>query len=783
MIDLLKFDLSANNRTSASFGKMKRELGGIRGAVAGVNDYAQRAGKSMRNIGAGLTAGVTAPLALLAKDSIRALDQQVQAERSVEQAIASTGGTAGRSLEDLKRAASGLQGVTLFGDEDILRNVTAPLLTFTNVQEDVFDRTQANILDVATLLKTDLKSATLQVGKALNDPVKGLGGLSRAGIQFSEDQKQVIKALVETGDVAAAQGLILDELEKQFSGQAAAAADTPLGKWKQLSNAVGDVKEQLGEQIVPFLTPILEKVEGAIKWFGDLSDETKRMGVMIAGVAAAGGPLLAFFGLAVMGVGTLTTALATMGAVLMANPIIAIIAAVAAGAYLIYRNWEGISGWFSNLWDGVKTVTSAAWDNLKSIFMNYTAAGLVYQNWDGIKAWFADLWASVKTGVESGWALIKSVLTGEYSVEALVKDAWSGLGDWFASLGPQITEGFVALWGSIKTEVSQWPARMLDYGKQMVSSLIAGIKGEDITTPMEEFLSSEASKVKTEAWLNGKATAEAMSSGIFVGVQGSKPTLGAAVDEITDFLESRTKKNIESNSPSRVFAEIGGDVVDGLALGLRDNRETALSEIRSISDALGGELNSGVQTSESAAQSLRSSWTSALSDLAKGASSAKEAVGSLLNSLADLLLNSAFNSLLGPITESIGAALFPNANGNAFFGGQVVPFAKGGVVSSPTMFGMSGSKTGLMGESGPEAILPLTRVSGGRLGVRAEGAQGGGASITLNFAPVIDARGADSAAVARIEEQQRQMAVEFEGRVHGALRTGRNTRRNKSWGG
>lgn len=70
------------------------------------------------------------------------------------------------------------------------------------------------------------------------------------------------------------------------------------------------------------------------------------------------------------------------------------------------------------------------------------------------------------------------------------------------------------------------------------------------------------------------------------------------------------------------------------------------------------------------------------------------------------------------------------AKGGAFQNGSVVPFASGGIVDSPTNFGMSGGRTGLMGEAGPEAIMPLTRMSGGKLGVKAEG---GGTTFINHF--------------------------------------------------
>jgi hypothetical protein len=83
-----------------------------------------------------------------------------------------------------------------------------------------------------------------------------------------------------------------------------------------------------------------------------------------------------------------------------------------------------------------------------------------------------------------------------------------------------------------------------------------------------------------------------------------------------------------------------------------------------------------------------------------------------------------------------------SANGNAFIGGNLIPFANGGVVSSPTMFPMARGM-GLMGEAGPEAIMPLERGTDGRLGVRAQG--GGQGGVVINQSITIDARGADPA--------------------------------------
>lgn len=114
-----------------------------------------------------------------------------------------------------------------------------------------------------------------------------------------------------------------------------------------------------------------------------------------------------------------------------------------------------------------------------------------------------------------------------------------------------------------------------------------------------------------------------------------------------------------------------------------------------------------------------------------------------MQSVGESMVNAAYSSAVNPVTGHLGkmlgsgvsavmSGLMPFEKGGSFSQGRVMPFAKGGVVSSPTTFPMRGA-TGLMGEAGPEAIMPLTRGADGRLGVQAAGGSGGPVSVVMNI--------------------------------------------------
>lgn len=177
-------------------------------------------------------------------------EQEVQ-ENKIKALIEATGGAAGYTSGELVKMAEGLQAVTLFGDEVVMEG-QAMLLTFTKIGREVFPMAAEQALNMATVLGMDVAGASKILGKALNDPIEGISALSRAGVQFTEEQKKTIEALVRTGDIAKAQAMILGELEKKIGGTARAAAEGG-GQFEQLKNVFGDIMEEIGKNFMPLL--------------------------------------------------------------------------------------------------------------------------------------------------------------------------------------------------------------------------------------------------------------------------------------------------------------------------------------------------------------------------------------------------------------------------------------------------------------------------------------------------------------------------------------------------
>jgi hypothetical protein len=115
---------------------------------------------------------------------------------------------------------------------------------------------------------TSASGEAIRLGKALNDPVKGISALTRVGIQFTDQQKAQIKALAESGDLMGAQKIILAELQQQFGGSAAAYAQTFTGQVESLNNELNDLSEEIGFMVMPAIKGMVTEFRNLIPVIG-----------------------------------------------------------------------------------------------------------------------------------------------------------------------------------------------------------------------------------------------------------------------------------------------------------------------------------------------------------------------------------------------------------------------------------------------------------------------------------------------------------------------------------
>jgi len=156
-------------------------------------------------------------------------------------------------------------------------------------------------------------------------------------------------------------------------------------------------------------------------------------------------------------------------------------------------------------------------------------------------------------------------------------------------------------------------------------------------------------------------------------------------------------------------------------------------------------LEKATRQQEQLADFVANSMGDALMSIVDGTMTVKDAFKSMASDIIKelykvLVVERMVQSIKGFLSPS--SIPVPSANGNVFSNGSIQAYANGGVVGGPTYFPMAGGKTGLMGEAGPEAIMPLKRGANGKLGVQMEG--GGGSSIVVNQSFNFSANGDDS---------------------------------------
>jgi exonuclease VII small subunit len=221
-----------------------------------VNAVAKGAAVASAAIGAAFV-GITAAI-------IKNTNAQMEALAQLDGALKSTGNAVGFTFKELQQQAADLQKISIFGDDQIMR-MQSGLVRFGNISGETFKRTQMAILSVASTGK-DLESTMMQLGKAINDPARGMALLRRSGVDLSDAQERLVEQMLKTNNVAGAQAALLEALEGKYGKQIEAAGKTLPAALQRMRNAFGDLWE------VPEIVELIRvKVEELTTFLSDPS--------------------------------------------------------------------------------------------------------------------------------------------------------------------------------------------------------------------------------------------------------------------------------------------------------------------------------------------------------------------------------------------------------------------------------------------------------------------------------------------------------------------------------
>jgi hypothetical protein len=418
-------------------------------AAAALNktgDAAQKTGGKFSAVGKAVAGGLAVGSVIaFGKASFAAAEESAQATARLDQVFKSMGDTTGNAAKEAENYASALSKKTAIDDEAIMA-AQAQLATFGAVSDEtaraagIFDRATAAAADLAAAGFGSLDGNAVQLGKALQDPIKGLAALGKSGVTFTKAQKDQIAAMVKAGDTLGAQKIVLGAVEGQVKGTAEATAT---GSAK-MSLAFGEVQEAVGAGLIPVfeaLSPIIEGLTGFI------ADNAKWLGPMAAAI------------------GVVVAAQWAWNAAMAASPLTLIvlgIAAVIAGIILLVKNWDKVKAAFMWVFEWVKK----NWPLLLAILTGPIgiAVLMIVKHFDAIKGAVMGVFDWIK----GHWPLLLAIITGPIGLAVLaivknfdtIKEAVTGAAEFITRPFREAFDAIARLWndtvGSLKFEIPSW---------------------------------------------------------------------------------------------------------------------------------------------------------------------------------------------------------------------------------------------------------------------------------------------------------------------------------------
>ena len=312
------------------FGDVTLRTANLDKGIANVSKKMKALGGSMKKLGTTLSASVTAPIVAFGALSVKAFAEQEKAEAALTAALKASGQERGQfyemNIDSLQRTAAEIQKMTTVGDEMALSLMQQGISM--GLQVDQMEEATKGAIGLSEAFNIDMKTAMRAVSASMQGQTELLTRYIPQ-LRGVDDQAERV-AIVQQ---AMADGFVL----------ATAEAETTEGKIKQLKNSFGDFQEQIGAIVAEYLTPLIEKLKGFVEQLQNADTEMVKLGVQIAAVAAAAGPLLIILGQLVIVLSSAYTWMVALGAGL--------------GVVLRYFGWleesgRALGGMLYDIWTG-----------------------------------------------------------------------------------------------------------------------------------------------------------------------------------------------------------------------------------------------------------------------------------------------------------------------------------------------------------------------------------------------------------------------------------------------
>ncbi len=400
---------SSADKTSSNFTGLQAKLDNVshklRNSDGAIDHYTGKFTSSFSHIKSTIL-GVLGAITVFdfGRDAVKGADEGAKLQGVMRAQLLATKGVAGQTLEGLAKQAKELSKTRLF-DDDATMGAQSALLKFTNVRDQVFKSSIPVIQDVATAMKMDLSSAADLVGKSLNNPMMAFRALREAGISFTKGQMEGVEKMLKQGKLHEAQQMILLQLMNRFGGAAANAAQEGMGPVQLLMIEWEDFKKGIGAMIIDFVqkhTPeirkffealkagiqiVAEKFFMVIQWIEDNWKLVQVIGAVVGAVWLVHKAIQAW-----------TAVQAILNVVMALNPIVLVVAAIAALVIAIYEAWqhcETFRAVVMGVWEVLKSFFSFIWEVVKRLPLVSLIVDII-NHWDLFTAKIKSVYEVVK---------------------------------------------------------------------------------------------------------------------------------------------------------------------------------------------------------------------------------------------------------------------------------------------------------------------------------------------------------------------------------------------------